>query len=190
MQGLTDFSSRVMATEMYSIEFITHGLFLCMSVWFWKCDSLVRVELHWHHQSDSHPGCYLTAISCLLSFLSSKPNLVSISGCSSMIFRALETRGLFNLGIQYPFRFEVFSSLNGCTQEFADRIRLRSDWQLLATHVLSCLPSRRSQPTVSITVSWALPGYLPSDYAFCLFLFRLCIPFWPSTLSFNFWLHP
>ena len=81
-----------------------------MSVRFWRDDSLVeRVELHRHHQAESYPGCYLTAISCLLSFVSSKPNLVSISGCSSMIFKTLETCGLFNHGIQYPFRFEVFS---------------------------------------------------------------------------------
>ena len=102
-------STHIMATEMYSIEFTTEGIYRCMSVLFWREDSLVRFELHRHHQAESYPGCYLTAISFLLSFVSSKPNLVSISGCSSMIFRALETCGLFNHGIQYPFRFKVFS---------------------------------------------------------------------------------
>ena len=109
MRGLADISSHIMATEMYSIEFTTEGIHRCMSVRFWRDDSLVRVELHRHNQADPYPCCYLTAISCLLSVVSSKPNLVSVSGCSSMVFRALETRGLFNRGIQYPFRFEVFS---------------------------------------------------------------------------------
>ena len=108
MRGLADISSHIMATEMYSIEFTTEGVYRCMSVRFWREDSLVRVLLHRHNQSDSYPGCYLTAISCLLSFVSSKPNLVSIFGCSSMIFKALES-GLFSHGIQYTFRFDDFS---------------------------------------------------------------------------------
>ena len=45
----------------------------------------------------------------MMSFISSKPSLVSVSGCSSMVFRALETIGLFKKGTQYPFRFEVIS---------------------------------------------------------------------------------
>ena len=109
MRGLVDISSHIMATEMYPIEFTTEGIYRCMSVRFWRDDSLVRVDLHRHNQADPYPGCYLTAISCLLSVVSSKPNLVSVSGCSSVVFRALETCGLFNRGIQYLFRFEVFS---------------------------------------------------------------------------------
>ena len=109
MRGLADISTHIIASEMYSVEFTTEGIYRCMSVRFWRDDSLVRIELHRHHQAESYPGCYLTAISCLLSFVSTKPNLVTISGCSSMVFRALETCGLFSHGIQYPFRFEVFS---------------------------------------------------------------------------------
>ena len=85
-EGLADISTHIMATEMYSIEFTTEGIYRFMSVRFWRDDSLVRVELHRQHQAESYPGCYLTAISCLLSFVYSTPNLVSISGCSSMIF--------------------------------------------------------------------------------------------------------
>ena len=94
---------------MYSIEFTTQGRSRCMSVRFWKGDSLVRVELHRHDLLESTPGSYLGAISFLLSFIPSKPNLVSISGCTSMVFQALESSGLIDYGIQYPFRFDVFS---------------------------------------------------------------------------------
>ena len=84
MPGLADISSHVIATVMYSVEFTTIDTYRCMSIRFWRGDSLVRVELHRHQQSDAYPDCYLPAISCLLSFVSSKPNLVSISGCSSL----------------------------------------------------------------------------------------------------------
>ena len=109
MRGLADISSQVIATGMYSIEFTTAGVYRCMSIRFWRGDSLVRVELHRHLQSDAYPDCYLSAISCLLSCVSSKPNLVSISGCSSMVFQAFESSKLYEHGIQYPFRFEAFS---------------------------------------------------------------------------------
>ena len=109
MRGLADISSQVIATGIYSIEFTTAGVYRCMSIRFWRGDSLVRVELHRHLQSDAYPDCYLSAISCLLSCVSSKPNLVSISGCSSMVFQALESSKLYEHGIQYPFRFEAFS---------------------------------------------------------------------------------
>ena len=109
MRGLADISTHIMAAEMYSIEFTTEGVHRYMSVRFWWDDSLVRISLHRHNQTDPYPDCYLAAISSLLSFVSTKPDLVSISGCSSMIFKTLETCGLFNHGIQYPFRFEIFS---------------------------------------------------------------------------------
>ena len=109
MRGLADISSHVISSGMYSIEFTTEGIYRCMSIRFWRDDSLVRVGLHRHLQTDDYPDCYLSAISCLLSCVSSKPNLVSISGCSSMVFQALESSSLYEHGIQYPFRFEAFS---------------------------------------------------------------------------------
>ena len=109
MRGLDDISSHVIATSMYSIEFTTAGIYCYMSIRFWRGDSLVRVGLHKHLQTDECPDCYLSAISCMLSCVSSKPNLVSISGCSSMVLQALESSDLYDYGIQYPFRFEAFS---------------------------------------------------------------------------------
>ena len=90
-----------------------------MLIRFWKDDILTRVELCCHHQGEIYPDCYLAAISHLLSFISSKPSLVSVSVCSSMVFRALETCGLYKNGIQYPFSFEVFlPSKNLCNRMF------------------------------------------------------------------------
>ena len=109
MRGLSDISGHVVASGLYSIEFTTQGVYRCLSIRFWKNDLLARVELYRHHQGETYPDCYLSAISQMLSFISSKPSLVSVSGCSSMVFRALETSGFFKNGIQYPFRFEVIS---------------------------------------------------------------------------------
>ena len=102
-------SPRRLHVGLYSLEFTTQGVYRSLSIRFWKNDLLARVELYRHHQGETYPDCYLSAISHVMSSISSKPSLVSVSGCSSMVFRALETSGLFKNGIQYPFRFEVIS---------------------------------------------------------------------------------
>ena len=121
-----------------------------MSIRFWKNDML-SMELYRHHQGEAYPDCYLTALSHLLSFISSKPSLVSFSGCSSMVFRALETSGLFKNGIQYPFRFEVISLPELMhpnvlhTKHVFGRIDMFSQLKYLLVFLLGC----QSQP-------WAL----------------------------------
>ena len=46
----------------------------------------------------------------LLYVISSIPNLMLVSGCSSTVLRTLNS-SLFDHGIQYPFCFDVFSLL-------------------------------------------------------------------------------
>ena len=123
MRGLADISTHIMANEKYSIEFTTEGIYRCMSVRFWREDSLVLVELHRHHQPESYPGCYLTAISCLLSIVSSKPNLVSISGCSSMIFGNMRTVQPWD-SVSIPFQGLLPFSIDA-PRSIADWLHLR-----------------------------------------------------------------
>ena len=117
MRGLSDISGHVVASDLYSIEFTTQKVHRCMSIRFWENDILTRVELYRHHQGEVYPDCYLTEISHLLSFISPKPSLVSVSGCSSMVFRALETSGFFKNGIQYTHSdLKPFPCQSFCTR--------------------------------------------------------------------------
>ena len=149
MRGLADISSHV-TTNIFSTEFTTQGIYRCRSIRFWKSDILTRVELHRHHQGEVDADCYWAAISYLLSFVSSKSGLVSVSGCSSMVFYALETCGRFKIRIQYPFRFEVlilFSPGTHAPERPTDQTHLWPHRHVLAAQVLGCSPA--SQP-------WAL----------------------------------
>ena len=65
------------------------------------------------------PSRYITGISRLLSAISTKPGLVSISGCPASLVRALDSSGLFTRGVKYPFRFDVMSLQNLMYQQNA-----------------------------------------------------------------------
>ena len=80
-----------------------------MAVRFWSGDVIQRVELCRHPLASAYPGNFLGAVARLLSFVSAKPNLVSISGCPSAILQTFDQCGLFKHTVQFPFRFEVMS---------------------------------------------------------------------------------
>ena len=94
---------------MYSMEFETIGRLRVMSVCFWKGDTLVRVQMHQCPHTQGMPGSYFSGASRLLSITSSKPKLVIVSGCSAPIVQSFDDCEDFLYGVQYPFRFDVFS---------------------------------------------------------------------------------
>ena len=94
---------------MYSLEFETNGRTRTMSVRFWKDDTLVRVQEYRCPLTLGMPGSYFPGASRLLSITSSKPKLVSVSGCSASIVQSFDDSEEFLYGVQNPFRFDVFS---------------------------------------------------------------------------------
>ena len=94
---------------MYSLEFETIGRLRAMPVRFWKGDTLMRVQMHQCPLTQGMPGSYFSGASRLLSITSSKPKLVSVSGCSAPIVQSFDDCEDFLYGVQYPFRFDVFS---------------------------------------------------------------------------------
>ena len=94
---------------MYSLEFETVGRTRMMSVRFWKDDNLVRVQVHRCLLTQGIASNYFSGASRLLSVVSSKPKLVSVSGCSAPIVQTFDNCEELSFGVQYPFRFDVFS---------------------------------------------------------------------------------
>ena len=80
-----------------------------MAVRFWREDVIQRVELCRHPLASAYPGNFFGSISRLLSFISSEPNLVSVSGCPSAVLQTLDQSNLFKHSVHFPFRFEVLS---------------------------------------------------------------------------------
>ena len=90
---------------MYALEFETRGTHNHCYIRFWKDEKLVHVYLA---QYKLTPG-FINLMSRRLSALSSKPRLVSASGCRSDLFECLDRVKYFSQGVQCPFRFNVHS---------------------------------------------------------------------------------
>ena len=84
-------------------------MFGLVYVRYWKSSSLVRVYLCRHKLMLEPTAGIFNSISQVLSVLSSKPKLVSVSGCPVEIVQTLDRCTLYDQGIQYPFRFSLMS---------------------------------------------------------------------------------
>ena len=80
-----------------------------MSARFWEESSLVRIQVFRCPLIAGFPTTHLAGNSRLLSAISTKPGLVSVSGCPASLVRTLVKCGRFPRGVQYPFRFDVMS---------------------------------------------------------------------------------
>ena len=106
--GIEVISHQITSSDKYSLEFETIGRTRMMSIRFWKDDSLVRVQLYRCPLAQGIPASYFAGASRFLSVTSSKPKLVSVSGCSASVVQAIDDSEEFLYNVQYPFRFDPF----------------------------------------------------------------------------------
>ena len=88
--AIADISSHVSATGLYSLEFEKKGMFGLVYVWYWKSASLVRVYLCRYKLMLEHTAGIVNSISRVLSVLSSKRKVVSVSGCPVELVQTLD----------------------------------------------------------------------------------------------------
>ena len=94
---------------MYALDFEVIGRNQILSVRFWKENTSVRVPLFRCPLVAGFPSTFITGLSPLLSVISFKPGLASVSGCPASLVRNLDNYGLFPRGVQYPIRFDALS---------------------------------------------------------------------------------
>ena len=94
---------------MYSVEdeVIARARLICVR--FWKEDVLVRVQLYRCLLSSGIAGSYVAGASHLLSVISAKPNLVSVSECSASVVQSFVRCKQFRHGVHFLFRFDAYS---------------------------------------------------------------------------------
>ena len=107
--AIEDLAHDITLNDMYAFEFEVIGRNQIMSVRFWKENTLVWVPLFRCPLVAGFPSTFIMGLSRLLSVVSFKPGLVSVSGCPASLVRTLDNCGLFSRGVQYPFRFDVLS---------------------------------------------------------------------------------
>ena len=109
LRGIHDVAQSINETGLYSLEFEQQGTKENMSLLYWKADQLVKIQLC-RYSPVSHPSRnQLLAVARMMSFLSTSPQIVCMSWCTSEAHQAVEQSTLLKKGIEYPFRYEVLT---------------------------------------------------------------------------------
>ena len=109
LRGMEDVAQSSNETGLYSVEFEPQGSFEIASLRYWKSDYLVKIELCRYSLASCPYHNQLLVIARLLSFLSTAPQIVCISGCTSDVLQAIEDSKLLEKGIEYPLRYQAIS---------------------------------------------------------------------------------
>ena len=99
----------VSETGLYSLEFEQQGTQEIASLRYWKADRLVKVQLTRHRPNSHLARNQIFAVARLFSFLSTSPQMVCISSCTSDVLQTVEQSSLLSKVIYYPFRYNVLS---------------------------------------------------------------------------------
>ena len=92
-----------------SLKFESMGAYCFISIRFWKEDNICVVKLFRYRLACEPIAGLPNAIYRLLSVLSARQQIVSVSGCPPEVLPLLERSSYFDKGIQYPFKFDAFS---------------------------------------------------------------------------------
>ena len=134
VQMLVDIGHHVVSTSFYAVEFEVKGVFLFLHLRFWKDKQLCRVLLKRTGRVLGRTSAEVVLLSGLLAAISTRPSLVSCSGCSWELVQLVDNISLFPLAIQSPKRFEELSFqklMNKRTHCFFGRIDFVSVLQYL-----------------------------------------------------------
>ena len=108
VQMLDDIGHHVVSSGFYAVEFEVRGVFLFIHLRFWKDKQLCRVLLKRTGRVLGRTTAEVVLLSGLLAAISTRPSLVSCSGCSLELVQLVDNSFLFPLAIQSPQRFEEF----------------------------------------------------------------------------------
>ena len=106
---IRDIGHHIGLKGIYSLEFEKGVPFSRLFIRFWKNDSLVRVLLCRFSRASGYPNGHLGCIAEIVSALSTKPDIVSCSGCPGGILDILTKAKFFPKGIQSPLCFNTIS---------------------------------------------------------------------------------
>ena len=101
VQVLDDIGHHVVSTSFYAVEFEVKGVFLFLPLRFWKDKQLCRVL-----RVLGRTSAEVALLSGHLAAISTRPSLVSCSGCSLELVQLVDNSSLFPLAIQSPQSFE------------------------------------------------------------------------------------
>ena len=146
----------------FGLEFEEEGQFHYLHIRFWKGNSLCKVKLSRFAKTTPVPHGYFTSTARLLSSLSSRPDLVSCSGCPLDAFETFDNCEIFAKGVAYPFRFETLD-LSRLMHKQSFSVFGRLDFFAVLEHLVISLSGTLSLPWILDT-----PELAKVNIGFCI----------------------
>ena len=161
---MEDVAQSVNDFGQYSIEFEPQGGMEIASLRYWKSGFLVKLQLMQYSLASDPDRNQLLVIARLLSLLSTAPQIVCMSGCTSDVLRTVEQSGLMKKSIEYPFRYQV-TSIHRLMHKREGSVFGRINFHTQRKYLLAYLSQSLDEPWMTaapelskVSPSFPLPG--------------------------------
>ena len=103
---LKNIGYHIVANKVFSLEFANDGIFILIFVRFWMDDNLGRVFLKRTGRAHGRTQAEISFISNVMGAISTGPEIVSVTGCTSSTVQLLDDSPYGQYSVQSPPRFE------------------------------------------------------------------------------------
>ena len=106
LEILSDIGHHVVSNKEYALGFANDGIFLLIFIRFWQGDQLCRVFLKRSGRAQGQSQAEVALISYVMGAISTGPEIVSVTGCTSQTVELLDLSPFGQYAVQSPPRFE------------------------------------------------------------------------------------
>ena len=106
LEILNEVGNHIVLNNEYSLEFANDGVFLLVFVRFWIWNQMCRVFLKRTGRTHGQTQAEIALISCVMGAVSTGPEIISVTGCTSKTVQLLDDSPYGQYAVQSPPRFE------------------------------------------------------------------------------------
>ena len=106
LEVLNEVGNHILTSNEYALEFANDGVFSLVFVRFWMGNEMCRVFLKRTGRAHGQTQAEISLISSVMGAISTRPEIISITGCTSNTVRLLDDSPYGEFSVQSPPRFE------------------------------------------------------------------------------------
>ena len=148
LEIINDVGHHVVSNNEYALEFAIDGVFLLVFLRYWQGDKLYRVFLKRTGRTQGQSQAEITLISHVIGAISTGPEVISVTGCTSGTVELLDLSPYGNYAVQSPPRFEELS-LRSLMHKKAAIVFGRIDFFAVLHHLIASFGS-------SLELEWVM----------------------------------
>ena len=106
LEVLNEVGNHILTSNEYALELANDGIFLLVFVRFWMGNEMCRVSLKRTERAHGQTQAESSLISRVMGAISTSPEIISITGCTSNTVQLLDDSTYGHFSVQSPPRFE------------------------------------------------------------------------------------